>query len=57
MAKKATIGNAYHNSQKKIDRLIAKIDKRTANGKDRENVDPTWQKHTVNATGERCWSF
>jgi hypothetical protein len=56
MAKK-TVGNAYHYSQKKIDRLITEMDRRTKTGKDRENVDPTWQKHRLTAQGERVWSF
>ena len=57
MAKKGTVGNAYHYSMRKIDRIITAIDKRTKNGKDRENVDPTWQRHTVNREGDRVWSF
>lgn len=57
MAKKSTVGNAYHYSQKKIDRLLTKIDKRTANGKDRENVDPTYRKHHFAANGDRVWSY
>ena len=57
MARKATVGNAYHYSQKKIDRLLTKIDKRTANGKDRENVDPTYRKHHFAANGARVWSY
>jgi len=57
MANKSRVGNAYHYSQKKIDRLITKIDKRTANGEDRENVDPTYSKHTFAANGERVWSY
>ena len=55
MAKKGTIGNAYHYSQKKIDRLINRIDKRTANGKDGENTTP--KEHTFTAKGERVWSY
>ena len=57
MSSKNTVGNAYHYSMRKIDRVIKEIDKRTVNGKDRENVDPTWQKHTVNKEGARVWTF
>ena len=57
MAKKGTVGNAYHYSQKKIDRLISKIDRRTENGKDRENVDPTYRRCSFTKDGERVWSF
>ena len=57
MAKKGTVGNAYHYSQKKIDRLISKIDRRTENGKDRENVDPTYRRYSFTKDGERVWSF
>lgn len=57
MAKKATVGNAYHYSQKKIDRLISKIDRREAKGTNRENTDSTYRKHTLTAKGERVWSF
>ena len=58
MAKKGTIGNAYHYSQKRIDRLITKIDKREASGKNRENVDNTYRNHShTTNNGERVWSF
>ena len=58
MAKKATVGNAYHYSQKKIDRLIAKIDRREVNGKNRENVDNTYRNHShMTHRGGRVWSF
>ena len=57
MAKKAMIGNAYHNSQKRIDRLIAKIDKREAKGTNRENVDRVYNKCSFTPNGERVWSF
>jgi hypothetical protein len=57
MAKKI-VGNAYHYSQKKIDRLIDKIDHRTKTGKDRENVDNTYKNHSrMTREGERVWSF
>jgi hypothetical protein len=57
MAKK-TVGNAYHYSMKKIDRLITKIDKRSVNGKNRENVDSTYKNHSHKTRdGERVWSF
>jgi len=57
MAKKSTVGNAYHYSQKKIDRLIDKIDRREAKGTNRENVDSTYNKCSFTPTGERVWSF
>jgi hypothetical protein len=50
-------GNLLIRVQDKENRLLEKIDKRTGNGKDMENVDPTWQKHTVNPEGDRVWSF
>lgn len=49
--------NAYRFSLRHMDKLIDKIDGRTKTGKDRENVDSTWQKHTVNKEGARVWSF
>jgi len=55
MAKKTC--NVYQFSLRHIDKLIDKIDERTKNGKDRENVDSTWQKHTINKEGDRVWSF
>ena len=55
MAKKTS--NAYQFSLRHMDRLIDKIDERTEDGRDRENVDPTWQKHTVNKKGDRVWTF
>jgi len=57
MAKKGTVGNAYHYSQKKIDRLIAKIDKREIKGTNRENVDRTYRKCSMTEDGARIWSF
>ena len=58
MAKKGTVGNAYFNSQRKIDRLITKIDRREASGKNRENVDNTYKNHShITNNGERVWSF
>ena len=58
MANKNRVGNAYHFNTKKIDRLIAKIDKRTKNGKDRENVDNTYRNHShMTENNERVWSF
>ena len=57
MANKNYAGAQYMRALAKEDRLIRKIDKRTDNGKDRENVDPVWQKHKTTSSGERVWSF
>ena len=57
MANKGRIGNAYHYSQKRINRLIDKIDKREAKGTNRENIDSTYRKCSFTANGERVWSF
>ncbi len=57
MASKKGASNAYMYNQVKLDKLIGLIDKRTKNGKDRENVDPVWQKHRVNKEGDRVWTF
>lgn len=57
MSKKNTAGNAYGNWQKHMDKLIDKIDHRSKNGEDRENVDHVWEKHTINEEGSRVWSF
>lgn len=58
MANKNRVGNAYHYGQKKIDRLISKIDRRAKNGKNRENVDNTFRSHShMTRKGERVWSF
>ena len=57
MADKNYAGTQYMRAQKKETRLVEEMTKRAANGKDRENVDPTWSNHTVNTKGERVWSF
>lgn len=57
MATKNTAGSLFVGSMRKIDRLIEKIDRRTKSGKDAENVNPVWQKHTITKEGDRVWSF
>ena len=57
MANKNTAGSLVVRTKEREDRLIDKIDRRTQSGKDLDNVDPIWNKHTVNENGDRCWSF
>ena len=52
-----TGGRILRNLEIHTRRLVKEIDKRTDNGKDRENVDPIWQKHKTTSSGERVWSF
>ena len=57
MATKNTAGSYVARKFKAIDRLIDELDRRTKSGEDRENVDSTWQKHTITEEGDRVWSF
>ena len=57
MATKNSAGSIVARNMRKIERLIETIDRRTKSGDDRENVDETWQKHTVTKEGDRVWSF
>ena len=57
MAGKNANGKIFSKFKNAEERLLRIIDKRTDNGKDRENVDPVWQKHKITAAGERVWSF
>ena len=57
MATKNSAGSLVARNQRKIDRFIETIDRRTQSGHDRENVDEVWQKHTVTKEGDRVWSF
>jgi hypothetical protein len=56
MSKNQT-GNLVLRTRAKEDRLLEKIDERSGNGKNMENVDHVWKKHTVNQEGDRVWSF
>lgn len=55
--KKNANGNLFTRYKRREMRLVEILDKRTRNGKDRENVDPVWQKHSFTPEGERVWSF
>lgn len=57
MAKKGRVGNAYYYGQRKIDRLIEKIDQREKSGKNRENVDKVFANHSFTKDGAKVWSF
>lgn len=57
MANKNYAGSLVYRAELRIDRLNDKIDRRTEDGSDRENVDHVWQNNTKNDNGDRCWSF
>ena len=57
MATKNSAGTMVYNNNRYIERLNEKLDRRTKDGSDRENVDHVWQNHSVNENGERIWSF
>lgn len=57
MADKNTNGTLFNRFKNREQCLVNKLDQRTTNGKDRENVDPTWQDHILTIDGERVWSF
>ncbi len=57
MANKNTTGSTWSRFKDREQRLLKVIDKRTKDGDDRENVDPTWDKHQLTAQGDRIWSF
>lgn len=57
MANKNTAGNLLARNKRFIEWLDNKLDERTANGEDRENVDSHWNNHTMTANGERVWSY
>ena len=57
MANKNTTGNLFTRFKDRETRLVKVMDKRAKDGDDRENVDPTWDKHQLTAQGERVWSF
>jgi hypothetical protein len=57
MSKKSTVGNAYNRGLKEIDRLIRAIDRREANGKNKENTDDVFRNHSFTKEGDRVWSF
>ena len=57
MANKNTNGTLFDRFKDREQRLVNKLDTRTNNGDDSENVDPTWQNHALTVDGERVWSF
>ena len=57
MANKNTCGSLVYRAKEREDRFVDKIDQRTRNGEDRENVDEVWKNHTINEDGSRSWSF
>jgi hypothetical protein len=57
MANKNTTGSLFTRFKNKEVRLLKCIDKRTNNGKDRENVDPTYYECSFAKNGERVWSY
>ena len=57
MANKNTAGNTLARNKRFIDKLHRIIDKREANGENRDNTDSHWNNHTLAANGERVWSF
>ena len=58
MANKNNAGTLVYNNDRYIDRLNDKLDRRTKDGSDRENVDDTFNNfHHVTTSGERVWSF
>jgi len=57
MANKNSAGTLVYKNDRYIERLIDKLDRRSKDGSDRENVDQVWQNHSTNENGERVWSF
>ena len=58
MANKNTAGNVFRNFKAREKRLIADMDRREKNGKNKENVDDTFRNFRyMTAGGERVWSF
>ena len=57
MTTKNSAGTLVYNNNRYIERLNEKLDRRTKDGSDRENVDHVWQNHSTNENGERVWSF
>ena len=57
MANKNTAGSMLVRNKRFIDKINEVIDRRSANGEDRENVDSHWNNHTLTANGERVWSY
>ena len=57
MAKGVKDANAYKNFKANESRLVARIDKREESGKNRENVDNTFNSYKTNENGQRVWSF
>jgi hypothetical protein len=57
MANKNHSGTQLMRAKNKEERLIEDIDKRAANGSNKENVNDTYNTYRVNDGGERVWSF
>lgn len=57
MANKNTTGGTWSRFKNREERLVKVIDKRTWKGDDRDNTDPTWDKHEFTAQGGRVWRF
>lgn len=57
MASKNYNGKQFSNFKNAESSLIRAIDKRTAKGEDRENVDSSFNNYTLTASGERVWSY
>ena len=57
MANKNRGGNILRNFKAKEKRLVSIIDRREKNGKNKENVDNTFNNFRMTAGGERVWSF
>lgn len=58
MANKNTAGRYVVRTEAMEDRLIDRIDKRDANGKNMENIDRSFSNYDrMTDNGERVWSF
>jgi hypothetical protein len=57
MADKNRAGTKVFNSKKQEDRMISDIDYREKTGKNKENVDDSYNTFTVIEDGSKVWSF
>lgn len=53
MSKKNYAGNIYYRKQICDERLVRKIDRREASGKNRENVDNVYNNYKLNRNGSK----
>lgn len=51
-------GNRYYKFQKRMEKLVHKLDQREKSGKNKENTDNTYSNYRYRVeNGARVWSF